>query len=700
LLLLSVTVHAQKQDNIWHFGRGCSMYFDEGFLVKTTATPSVQPHKFSDYIFKIATISSPTTGALLFYGNGRDVMNKNHQPMPNGKMSVVLRQVMIVPDALDSTQYFLFYITTNHLLRYAKIDMKLNGGLGDVVDKDHEVSGVTHHRFVVVKQLYGQGYWLIATGWGDSRFYAYRITGDAIAKPVISTTGPVMLLDGTDEQLGDMEATTDGNKFACTYKTATDNGRTGVYSFDKKCGMITFTQLLDAGRFYQSLAFDHTGQFLYVSTMRNGGNYELLQYDLFLSNPDISEIPVATLDGYSPIENMELGPDNRIYITTQEKSSGPSGGLSPAGKLHVVNKPWLKGGACSFAQSAIRLDPGVPCPDGLACRITNFLPDGVSDRSMIHPGFEPPQITTTQFCFGDETQFKVTNDFGADSLRWVFSDKDSVSAKNASYIYTTAEKHIATFKWYLCGFEYVKNVEVSIGIRPVVNLGNDTTLCHKSTMPLSGPAGADEYQWSTGDTDYTIVVKEPGIYALEVRNGACSNSDEVKVDYYPSLWIALGDEYFICDDEKELTRLDAGEGFVNYKWTPTGDTTQWIEVADLGEYFVVVKDFRGCDGNDGTKVKRRCPVKVYFPNAFTPNRDGINDEFVPVGKDVTAFAMTIYNRWGETVFTTNDIGKTWDGTYKNKTSQEGVYLYKAWYEGYRNKKLVSFDVSGNVTLLR
>ncbi len=101
--------------------------------------------------------------------------------------------------------------------------------------------------------------------------------------------------------------------------------------------------------------------------------------------------------------------------------------------------------------------------------------------------------------------------------------------------------------------------------------------------------------------------------------------------------------------------MDAGEGLVNYKWISTGDTTQWINVAMVGEYLVVVKDFRGCNGNDGTKVKRRCPVKVYFPNAFTPNGDGLNDYYEPLGKDVTAFEMTIYNSWGQLVFKTSSI---------------------------------------------
>ncbi|MES2558848.1 MAG: gliding motility-associated C-terminal domain-containing protein [Bacteroidota bacterium] len=698
LLIFTFPVFGQKADNIWHFGRGCSMYFNDGFLVKTTGTPSVQPHKFSQYIFKVATICDNRTGELLFYTTGTEVMNRNHTAMPMGSFIANILQVMIVPDLLDSTLFTIFYTTPSGLF-YTKVDMKLNGGLGGVVVQNQTLSTDAQNHFVVVKQYYGQGHWLIVSDKNGQRFYAYRITGERISEPVISVAGPDRIYDINDMRLGDMEATTTGNMFACTFKSASNKGLAGIYDFDKVCGTIKFNQTLNIDGFYQSLAFDQTAQFLYVARML-GGDYHLLQFDLFSGDPSQSVINVVTFDGYTPLEAMELGPDNRLYITTEEVSSGPGGGLSPASKLHVVEKPWLKGIACTFVSKAVKLDPGTTCSGGLSCRITNSLPDGVSDRTTVDPGYEKPLITTAQFCFGDETKFAVINDFGADSVKWVFSNKDSVYAKNTSYVYAEPGKHTAIFKWYLCGFEYVKKVDVFIGVTPLVNLGNDTILCHGTAITLSGSTGADGYKWSTGDTTFTIVVKAAGMYAVEVRNGDCKSGDEVAIGYYPSLWTDLGDEYFICNDDKELVKLDAGEKFEQYKWTPTGDTTQWIIVGDVGDYFVVVKDFRGCNGNDGTQVKRRCPVSVHFPNIFTPNNDGLNDHYVPKGKDVVNFTMKIYNRWGQLVFETSDISKTWNGVVKGEAANAEVYVYTATYSGYFNKRLREFTAKGSFTLLR
>lgn len=698
LLLYTIPVLAQKSDNIWHFGRGCSMYFNDGTLVKTTGNPSVPPHKFSQYIYKVATICDKHTGDLLFYTNGTEVMNRNHTAMPNGTTVATILQVMIVPDLLDTTMYYIFYTTPGGLL-YSKVDMKQNGGLGGVVVQNQLLLADAQVRFVVVKQYYGQGHWLIVSGRSDNRFYAYRITGDRISEPVISVTGPDRIYDINDMRLGDIEATTTGNIFATTYKSSSNTGKVGIYNFDKVCGTILFNQSLDIEGFYQSLAFDQTAQFLYVTRMR-AGDFDLLQFDLFSGDPQQSVINIITHDGYTPLEAMELGPDNRIYITTEEVTSGPGGGLSPASKLHVVEKPWLKGKACTFVSKALNLDPGFPCPNGMACQITNNLPDGVSDRTTVDPGFESPLITTKQFCLGDETQFTVTNDFGADSVKWVFSNTDSVSAKNTSYRYTAPGKYTAVFKWYLCGFEYIKKVDVMIGIKPAVDLGPDTTLCHGTTMILRAPLGVDEYKWSTGATTQSIEVKLPGVYSLELRNGNCRSNDEVTIAYYPSLWTELGDEYFVCKDDKELIKLDAGEGFDQYKWTPTEDTTQWIIVGDVGDYFVVVNDYRGCKGEDGTQVKRRCPVAVHFPSVFTPNNDGLNDTYVPKGKDVVSFSMKIYNRWGQLVFETTDMNKTWNGFVKGEAANADSYIYTASYTGYVNKRLKEFVTKGSFTLLR
>jgi len=79
---------------------------------------------------------------------------------------------------------------------------------------------------------------------------------------------------------------------------------------------------------------------------------------------------------------------------------------------------------------------------------------------------------------------------------------------------------------------------------------------------------------------------------------------------------------------------------------------------------------------------------IVFPNAFTPdpsgpnggyysNNDYSNHVFFPVAKGVSEFKMQIFNRWGELVFETNDINIGWDGYYKGRLCEQGVYVYQA-----------------------
>lgn len=90
--------------------------------------------------------------------------------------------------------------------------------------------------------------------------------------------------------------------------------------------------------------------------------------------------------------------------------------------------------------------------------------------------------------------------------------------------------------------------------------------------------------------------------------------------------------------------------------------------------------------------------KMFIPNAFTPNGDGINDEFNPVNVfvDVSDYVMIIYNRRGIDIFETRDPLKGWDGTYKGETLPTGVYAY---YIYLRSGEAEPFEKRGSITVL-
>jgi len=92
---------------------------------------------------------------------------------------------------------------------------------------------------------------------------------------------------------------------------------------------------------------------------------------------------------------------------------------------------------------------------------------------------------------------------------------------------------------------------------------------------------------------------------------------------------------------------------------------------------------------------------VFMPNAFSPNGDGINDTFKPKGDffGVEDYSLTIFNRWGQLVFETEEPSEGWNGKLLNtgNDSATGVYVYKLNYIGPRNK-IVSEE--GFATIVR
>jgi len=106
-----------------------------------------------------------------------------------------------------------------------------------------------------------------------------------------------------------------------------------------------------------------------------------------------------------------------------------------------------------------------------------------------------------------------------------------------------------------------------------------------------------------------------------------------------------------------------------------------------------IQDF--CNNTD-TIITENCG-DVFVPNAFSPNNDGVNDTLLVRGKCIKTLQFAIYNRWGEKVFETTDQNIGWDGKYKNKLMDTGIFDY------FLNVTLTSGDIinkKGNISLFR
>ena len=113
--------------------------------------------------------------------------------------------------------------------------------------------------------------------------------------------------------------------------------------------------------------------------------------------------------------------------------------------------------------------------------------------------------------------------------------------------------------------------------------------------------------------------------------------------------------------------------------------------------YVIVEDDQGCIGISDLAIVESIPrVNLFIPNTFTPNGDEHNDLLVTIANHIESFYMIITNRWGEVVYSTNDINKFWDGKFKGKAVEQGAYTYQVNIIG-KDKR--PFNTSGIVNAI-
>ena len=205
----------------------------------------------------------------------------------------------------------------------------------------------------------------------------------------------------------------------------------------------------------------------------------------------------------------------------------------------------------------------------------------------------------------------------------------------------------------------------------------------------------------------------PGEYTLYVQNtGGCileatftiGQPAPVNVLLPPGLTLQLGQS-----EQLSATVTPPGGVYV-YAWSPPGGLSctdcpdPLAQPGATTTYLLIVTDTLGCTAQASIVVTVERNQRVYIPNLFSPNADGINDVFtIFAGPEVVRIrTMMIFDRWGEKVYEgtdlrPNDLGQGWDGTFRGKAMNPGVFGYLAELEFGDGIVLV---YNGSVTLVR
>ena len=226
-----------------------------------------------------------------------------------------------------------------------------------------------------------------------------------------------------------------------------------------------------------------------------------------------------------------------------------------------------------------------------------------------------------------------------------------------------------------------------------LDLPKDTFYCKGHTLELRPKTNIVDLTWGNGDKDLSFIVRTSGQYYVSGTKDGCTLIDSINVRISSPPVVYLGKDTLICDTFDMV--LDAGPG-ASYQWYPGGETSRRVYIKKHGKYTVVVKNIDGCAGSDTIRILEDCDPTIFVPNAFHAVKDDPNEYFKAYGSYISYFEMKVFNRWGQQIFSTENINKGWDGRYNGQLCEDGVYLYVIHYKGrYTNKQL-----TGTFHLLR
>ncbi len=243
---------------------------------------------------------------------------------------------------------------------------------------------------------------------------------------------------------------------------------------------------------------------------------------------------------------------------------------------------------------------------------------------------------------------------------------------------------------------------------------------HNTTPPTGGK---ETYVWNFGNGD-SLKEEDPiycfpkeGSYNITltvVSDSGCSSSlrkaDLINVFGKPKAAFTYSPQpVTILSPTVQFTDESTDSYGLAYRWWYFGDSSDSGSHAanpvhtyqDTGTYCATLIEMneKGCSDTVTNCLIVEPLYNLYIPSAFTPNGDGLNDVFVPVGQYIRDFDMYIFDRWGMEIYHTTDITKGWDGTvYGNGTvSQEDTYIYKITITDAQYNQ---HSYIGNVTLLK
>jgi len=312
-----------------------------------------------------------------------------------------------------------------------------------------------------------------------------------------------------------------------------------------------------------------------------------------------------------------------------------------------------------------------------------------------------------------EVEF-FNNSTGANTFLWDFGDNETSTDFQGSHFYADPGHYEITL--YAsdsagCLVPDTGYAEFDIPVPPEVEAFGSDTICALDTVPLNVVGvGIANYVWSpsnTLDNDSSttvnaIPIETTDYIILATDSLGCTIADTVTVFVAAPPSSEAGENAYLQPGVAGELFADVAAGST-VEWSPpdglscTDCISTIANPLETTTYYLTVTDELGCMSSDSVIVYAY--PTIYVPNAFTPGGNVKNPIFYAYGLGIADFTMTIYSRWGQILFQSDDIYEGWDGTVNGTEAQRGVYVWTIQYttdiDPTDVKKMI-----GHVSLLR
>ncbi len=390
---------------------------------------------------------------------------------------------------------------------------------------------------------------------------------------------------------------------------------------------------------------------------------------------------------------------------------------TPTGGNGTYTYLWTSNGEELGTTATIEVPAGPPTwyavTVGEGCGTTST--DSLLVTTVPLPEIEVADWDTTVFCPGDTVTLvphDVTGGNGVYTYTWS-SANGTVVATGPSLVVpvNVHQLHVLTVNDQ-CGYEGEAHLFTRLPDREpfVLSITADTTICIGEDIDLqaivTGGSGIYTLDWA-GEAHTDPLFNYAGLQtrsftvnATDACGEMVSRTMEVEVQAPAAEILARS----VGEDDWLLEAATVPSDPRRIRWG-LGDSTMSRERTFLYSYENLLDHWvhlriitqAGCTASDSILLQP--PGSIFFPNAFTPDGDGINELFGPMGQGIDQFLMRIYDRSGRMLFETEDVTRQWDGTASGKVLPVGVYVvhykmntrHRGEIEGYSHVTLLRGD---------